>query len=250
MGVNSACLTPDLMKDPESLRKVVPLYFYLTRNKGRRLPVSSLKKVIQVWFRLDQKSQQIDRGEKASRHSGPQTYQTDQKRQKLHQNRRLHHTKQRWSVQHGTCALCRHKPCFCQQNRHDLKYVYKPRLHASFLNERQVQSRLLFCRNHQHDDWSRTLFTDESRFATSPDCPIMWWVKKGDKIYASKAKFPFSMMVWGGIVGSTKTPLIKCPKTLNAKSYVEMLESNGIVDFVQKGETSFSNKRVPVVTLP
>ena len=66
----------------------------------------------------------------------------------------------------------------------------------------------------------------------------MWWVKKGDKIYASKAKFPFSMMVWGGIVGSTKTPLIKCPKTLNAKSYIEMLESNGIVDFVQNGETS------------
>ena len=38
---------------------------------------------------------------------------------------------------------------------------------------------------------------------------------------------------------STKTRLIKCPKTLNAKSYVEMLETNGIVDFVRNGETSF-----------
>ena len=38
-------------------------------------------------------------------------------------------------------------------------------------------------------------------------------------------------MVWGGIVGQTKTPLVKCPKSVNAQTYVEMLERNGIVDF-------------------
>ena len=133
--------------------------------------------------------------------------------------------------------------------RHDLKYTYKPLLHAPLLNERQIQSRLTFCQNHQNDDWSQTLFTDESRFATSPDCPIMWWVKKGDKIYASKGKFPFSMMVWGGIVGSTKTPLIKCPKTLDSKGYIEMLESHGIVDFVQNGETAIFQQDGARVTL-
>ena len=66
----------------------------------------------------------------------------------------------------------------------------------------------------------------------------MWWIKKGDKLYAFQGKFPFSIMVWGGIVGSTKTTLIKCPKIFNAASYVQMLQDNGIVDFVQDGETS------------
>ena len=31
-----ACLTPELFKDPESQRKVIPLYFHMTRNKGQK----------------------------------------------------------------------------------------------------------------------------------------------------------------------------------------------------------------------
>ena len=59
----------------------------------------------------------------------------------------------------------------------------------------------------------------------------MWWVKRGEHVYIESNKHSFSIMVWGGIVGQTRTPLIKCPKILNSQSYVEMLKHNGIIDF-------------------
>ena len=69
------------------------------------------------------------------------------------------------------------------------------------MKERHVEARLAFCRIHLNDDWSKTMFTDESRFATSPDSPVMWWIKKGDKINMEKDEFPLSIMVWAGIIG-------------------------------------------------
>ena len=95
-------------------------------------------------------------------------------------------------------------------------------------------ARLAFCQAHANDVWSRTVFTDESRFASSPDCPIMWWVKKGDIIFWEKEKFPISIMVWAGIIGGRKTELLKCPSRLNAQGYVDLLETNNIVPFLQQ----------------
>ena len=65
----------------------------------------------------------------------------------------------------------------------------------------------------------------------------MWWVKMGDHIYMKPDKFLASFMVWGGIVGNTKTALLKCQNRLNAQGYVELLETNGIVEFIRdRGE--------------
>ena len=118
--------------------------------------------------------------------------------------------------------------------RHDIQYTFKPIRHGPVLKERHVIARLAFCQAHVNDDWSTTMFTDESRVASSPDCPIMWWVKKGDKIYTEKEKFPVSIMVWAGIIGGRKTQLLKCPNRLNAKGYVDLLENNNIVQFLQQ----------------
>ena len=118
--------------------------------------------------------------------------------------------------------------------RHDKDFSYKPLRHRPLLNQRQIEKRLAFCRTHEENDWPETIFTDESRFATSPDCPVMWGVKKGDHIYVESEKFPTSFMVWGGIVGGRKTALLKCPNRLNAQGYVELLETNGIVDFIRQ----------------
>ena len=93
---------------------------------------------------------------------------------------------------------------------------------------------MAFCQSHVNDDWSKSMFTDESRFASSPDCSLMWWVKKGDRIYMEKEKYPISIMVWGGIIGGRKTPLILCPNRLNAQGYVDLLERNHIIEFLQQ----------------
>ena len=34
--------------------------------------------------------------------------------------------------------------------------------------------------------------------------------------------------VWGGIVGSQKTPLLKCPNRMDANGYMELLEAMGL----------------------
>ena len=76
------------------------------------------------------------------------------------------------------------------------------------------------------------MFTDESRVSTSPDSPVKWWVKWGEQIYIESEKFPASIMVWGGIIGPRKTPLVKCPQRLNAEAYAGMLERNRIHTFI------------------
>ena len=88
--------------------------------------------------------------------------------------------------------------------RHDLKYSYRPLRHAPRLTDRHIQNRLAFCIAHQNEDWSNTLFTDESRFATSPDSPVKWWTKRGENLFLEEDKFPASIMVWAGIVGGQK----------------------------------------------
>ena len=236
--VDSACLTPELFKDPESLRKIIPLYFYLTRNTGKQMSGASLKKSFKCGSDL------IGRVRKSIVEKKPIEVPGRKHIKPIRSDENLVRlvdtiTRNNGGVSDSELArFVETSRASVNRIRHDLNYSYKPLLHGPFLNERQIEARLVFCQRHQNEDWSQTLFTDESRFATSPDCPIMWWIKKGDKLYAFKGKFPFSIMVWGGIVGSTKTPLIKCPKTLNAASYVQMLETNGIVDFVQDGETS------------
>ena len=74
--------------------------------------------------------------------------------------------------------------------RHDKKFSYRPLRHGPRLEDRHVEVRLAFCRAHVNHDWSRTMFKDESRFATSPDCPVKQWIKTGENIYMVTEKFP------------------------------------------------------------
>ena len=123
--------------------------------------------------------------------------------------------------------------------RHDLKFDYKALRHGQVLTQRQVEARLAFCRDNVDQDWSAVMFTDESRVSTSPDSPVMWWVKRGQHVYVESHKFPPSIMIWAGIIGPMKTPLIKCPQRLNAQAYVEMLEARGVHNFMHWcGDTS------------
>ena len=118
--------------------------------------------------------------------------------------------------------------------RYDLHCSFRPLRHGPLLEERQIEARLAFCRAHQNDDWSGTMFTDESRFATSPDSPVMQWIKRGDNMYMVHEKFPKSFMVWGGIVGSRKTPLLMCPNRMNAEGYIQLFEANRVVGFLRQ----------------
>ena len=134
----------------------------------------------------------------------------------------------------GLATVLGASPATITRIRHDLDFSYKQLRHGPVMKRRQIEARLDFCLAHVNDNWTATMFTDESRFATSPDSPVMWWVKKDDKIYLEKEKFPASFLVWGGIIGDEKTTLLKCPNRMKSQGSIDLLDTNGIVAFLHQ----------------
>ena len=58
--------------------------------------------------------------------------------------------------------------------------------------------------------------------------------EKRRRYFYEVEKFPGPIMVWAGIIGNEKTRLLKCPNGMNAEKYVELLERNGIVEFLRR----------------
>ena len=232
--IDRACLFPELFQNVECQRKVLPLYFFLTRNPNVKMSQDKMKKQFRCGAELIKRVRESIDERKPIQTPG-------RKRTKpVRENVVLVQLVDATTRENGGASdmelakLFETSRASINRIRHDLQYSYKPLRHAPFMTTQQIETRLHFCTAHCDDDWEDTLFTDESRFATSPDSPVMWWIKKGDAVYSTTVKFPFSIMVWGGIIGDRKTELIKCPKTLNAKTYVEMLDTHGIPTFMQQ----------------
>ncbi|KFM73017.1 Transposable element Tcb2 transposase, partial [Stegodyphus mimosarum] len=76
--------------------------------------------------------------------------------------------------------------------------------------------RLKWCREHKNwttDQWSRVLFTDESRFSTRSECQhVLIWREVGIRFYPSNIKKKHrnggpGVLVWGGIMLNGRTEL-------------------------------------------
>ena len=230
---DSACLSREMFKSDDCQRTVLPLFYFLTRSPEQKLSIHKMKRRFKCGAEL------IMRTRKAIDEKKPVPSPGHKRDKPVRSNEILRGLVDSMTTGNGgvSCAslakVLGASPASINRIRHDLDYTYKPLRHGPVLNQRQVRARLLFCQRHANDDWSKTMFTDESRFATSPDCPPKWWVKKGDRIYMEKEKFPESFMAWGGIIGWRKTPLIKCPTRMNAQGYIELLENNHIVQFLR-----------------
>ena len=198
-------LTDEHFRDCGCQRKVLPLYYFLTRLKGSSMTVAQMKKRFNCGAKL------ISDVRKAVVEKKPLRLPGRTKKKPVRDNAILvglvdSMTRENGMVSDSDLAnILGTSRMSVNRVRHDLQFTYKALRHGPVLSQRHVGMRLAFCQIRQNDDWSKTLFTDESRFSTSPDCPIMQWVKRGDHIYVETDKFPFSMMVWGGIVGNQKT---------------------------------------------
>ena len=232
--VDGACLTPELFEDTNCHKTLLPLYFFLTRNKGKKMPVARMKKTFGCGAEL------IQRVSRAIEEKKPLQVPGRKKDKPVRKDQTLIGLVDAMTRADGglsNAALAKQlgtSEASVNRIRRDLAFVYKPLRHGPRLLTRHFGTRLAFCLLHQDDDWSKVLFTDESRFSTSPDCPIMWWVKRGDHVYLETDKFPFSIMVWAGVIGSRKTQLIKCPQRLDAHGYVAMLEEHGVIEFLTR----------------
>ena len=106
---------------------------------------------------------------------------------------------------------------------------FKKPIRTSDLTIAQKKKRYLFAMKNQHTDWSKVLFSDESRFQIDANNAKIWMSKAKPKFLQQK-KYPGSMMVWGGISKEYKTDLIHCEGSIDALYYQKVLDM-GLVKF-------------------
>ncbi len=110
--------------------------------------------------------------------------------------------------------------------------VFKKRATKPLLNQRQCQKRLTWAvekKNWTVDQWSKVLFSDESKFCISfgNQGPRVWR-KSGDAqnpcCLKSSVKFPQSVMIWAALSSAGVGPLCFLKSTVNTAIYQEILE--------------------------
>ena len=152
----------------------ISFYFFLTRNKERQTSVRELKK------RFKCGAEQIRRVKKSIEEKKPLSIPGEKPVKPVRDDRVLVNLADSMTRENGALSdsdlanILGASRASINRIRHDAQFTYKPLRHGPLLNPRQIEKRLAFCPTHQDDDWSETIFTDESRFATSPDCPVMW----------------------------------------------------------------------------
>ncbi len=110
--------------------------------------------------------------------------------------------------------------------------VFRKRATKPFLNQRQRQKHLTWAvekKNGTFAQWSKVLFSDESKFCISfgNQGPRVWR-KSGEAqnpcCLKSSVKFPQSVMIWAAMSSAGVGPLCFLKSTVNAAIYQEILE--------------------------
>ena len=95
-------------------------------------------------------------------------------------------------------------------------------------------------RRWQRRNWLRVLFSDESRFNLfHADCRVRVYRRRGERIAPACVQeiHPFGdggIMVWGGICGDQKTPLITIQGNLTARAYINQVLTPVVLPFLQQ----------------
>ncbi len=110
--------------------------------------------------------------------------------------------------------------------------VFRKRATKPLLNQRQRQKRLTWAvekKNWTVAQWSKVLFSDESKFCISfGNRGPRVWRKSGEAqnpcCLKSSVKFPQSVMIWAAMSSAGVGPLCFLKSTVNAAIYQEILE--------------------------
>jgi transposase len=96
------------------------------------------------------------------------------------------------------------------------------------LTDEHKEKRVRFARQHRNDDWSRTLFSDESEFILNPKTAntkddIVWARRKADVPAREVDQYSPKLRVWGGIGQEGKTRLVFFQGNLGSREYCQIL---------------------------
>ncbi len=135
--------------------------------------------------------------------------------------------------------------------------VFRKRATKPLLNQRQRQKHLTWAvekNNWTVAQWSKVLFSDESKFCISfgNQGPRVWR-KSGEAqnpcCLKSSVKFPQSVMIWAAMSSADVGPLCFLKSTVNAAIYQEILE-HFMLPSADKMLISFSSRTWHLPTLP
>jgi hypothetical protein len=102
-----------------------------------------------------------------------------------------------------------------------------------FISPKHAADRLKFARTYAHwsaDDWEKVIWTDESSFELGKNSRTIRVWRTADEKYHQDCLAPTfksgrtSVMVWGGVTGTTKSPLVMIPSgERTAADYVRIV---------------------------
>jgi transposase len=110
--------------------------------------------------------------------------------------------------------------------RHIKKKNYKSSvpIGTPMLTARHIETRMAWAQFHMNDDWSRTIFTDETAFDLFRN-KIRRWHKDGQRPIRRLPKERQKVMAWGGISLKGKTSLFCFTDIMDGPYYVNILET-------------------------
>lgn len=127
-------------------------------------------------------------------------------------------------ISHDTVRLIRHDAGFC----------FRARMTIQALTDRQKNQRLEFCQwmlGQENIDFSRIVFSDESRFCQGPDNTWVY-VRRGDwneSVMVQREKFSAGVMCFAAIGLGFKSPLIFCRTSVNSQEYTRCISDSGVI---------------------
>jgi transposase len=110
--------------------------------------------------------------------------------------------------------------------RHIKKKDYKSSvpIGTPMLTARHIETRMEWAQSHMNDDWSHTIFTDETAFDLFRN-KICRWHKNGQRPIRRLPKNRQKVMAWGGISLKGKTSLFCFTNIMDGPYYVNILET-------------------------
>lgn len=110
--------------------------------------------------------------------------------------------------------------------RHMKKKGYKSSvpLGTPMLTEKHIESRIAWAQTHLQDNWSKTMFTDETAFDLFRN-KVRRWHKSGRRPVRRLPKSRQKVMAWGGISEKGKTPLFCFTDIMDGPFYVNILRT-------------------------
>ena len=106
--------------------------------------------------------------------------------------------------------------------------IFKP-----ILNKKKITRRKDFAKKYGNwtvQQWNKIIFSDEKIFRVRPGAKVKYWVRKGANRYLPKyivntEQKPQGVMVWAAMNSRGQICLRRCPPTVKAQDYCDILAS-------------------------